>query len=170
MGQSRWGSQCGAIKQYMRNARQSAPEYVAWANMLARCRNPNKPEYKNYGGRGICVCERWRSYDNFLTDMGTRPSPKHTLERKDNSRRYGPGNCVWATRMEQLRNKRTNLNFILFGYEMCAKDWCRFFGVGYSTFLRRIKNGMAPLQALRTPPQAGWKKKFHQTTQQKGQT
>lgn len=67
-------------------------------------------DWKNYGGRGIRVCQRWRLFKNFLADMGRRPTPKHTLERVDNDNDYWPGNCVWATRLEQNRNKRNSRN------------------------------------------------------------
>jgi hypothetical protein len=81
--------------------------YVAWDSMKQRCLNPKNAAYKNYGARGITVCERWRgSFELFLADMGARPSPQHTIERLNNDRGYEPGNCCWATRSEQNRNQR----------------------------------------------------------------
>jgi hypothetical protein len=74
--------------------------------MLARCSNPENEQWADYGGRGIAVCERWRSFGNFLADMGVRPDSKLTLERRDNDGDYEPDNCYWADRVTQLRNRR----------------------------------------------------------------
>lgn len=83
------------------------PEYFVWQQMKYRCLNSNNSAYKNYGGRGITVCDHWRhSFINFFADMGIRPTAKHTIERLDNNAGYHAATCVWATRQQQQRNTR----------------------------------------------------------------
>lgn len=85
------------------------PEWRAWRDMLARCRNPNDKHFKDYGGRGIKVCERWEnSFSNFLDDLGLRPSLLHSLDRENNDGHYEPSNCRWATKKQQIRNTRSS--------------------------------------------------------------
>lgn len=81
-------------------------EYVSFSGMHQRCRDPNCKDFKNYGGRGIKVCARWRVYDNFIADMGRKPSAQHTLDRVDVNGDYEPSNCRWATLSEQNSNQR----------------------------------------------------------------
>jgi hypothetical protein len=88
------------------SGRNMTPEYRAFCGMWTRCGNSRTKDFRLYGERGITVCRRWKSYSNFLNDMGRKPSPKHSLDRIDNSKGYRPSNCRWATAKEQARNSR----------------------------------------------------------------
>lgn len=101
----------------------------AWWNMQQRCFNLNGHEYHNYGGRGISVCDRWRtSFANFLADMGEPPAGM-SLDRIDVNGDYEPGNCRWATAKEQARNMRTNRIVRAEGKSLCVSEWAELIGV-----------------------------------------
>jgi hypothetical protein len=101
-------------------------EYRIWMGMTARCRNL---AYRRYGGRDISVCERWKSFDLFLDDMGTRPSDKHQLDRINNDGDYEPSNVRWATPAEQRRNTSRNIRINWRGESLCAEEWGERLGV-----------------------------------------
>jgi hypothetical protein len=115
------------------------PEYETWLNMVYRCTRKEYKIYKNYGGRGIKVCDRWlNSFENFYADMGVKPSQKHSLEREDNDGNYCPENCKWATRDIQNRNHRRNVNITYEGQTMCLTDWAKKLKINYPTLKGRI--------------------------------
>lgn len=113
------------------------PVYQVWKGMRKRCNNPNEPGWKNYGGRGITICERWESAANFIADMGERPKGM-TLERIDNTLGYSPENCKWATMKEQSLNKRNNRNLTFDGRTQCHKHWARELGIARRTLDERL--------------------------------
>jgi hypothetical protein len=129
----------------------ASTEYSSWTSMLQRCLNPNNAAYPHYGGRGITVCERWRSFENFLADMGPKPSSAHSLERKKNDKGYEPGNVIWATRFEQNRNKRTTRLVVYQGREMCLEDAAASAGLTESGLRYRLYRGLS-LEAPAVPP------------------
>ena len=120
-------------------------EYQTWSGMIARCHNPDKPKYKDYGGRGISVCDRWRnSFKDFLSDMGYKPSPELTLERIDNDGNYEPSNCKWATRKEQANNRRLpcDTRYITIGGETKpVQQWAKEAGISAATISTRVDKG-----------------------------
>lgn len=141
---------CGCIKDEQRfvHGMSYTRTYSSWQAMKSRCTNPNDKYFFNYGARGITVCESWlQSFENFFADMGEMPEGL-TLERKDNSLGYSKGNCRWATRAEQVRNRRNNILITHDGRTLCLKDWCSILEVPYCTARLRIKRGIDPLVAI----------------------
>ena len=123
----------GAV--YTRHGHFGSPTYKAWAGAKARCNNPRDTAYRYYGARGIRMCEAWASdFVNFLRDMGERPSAAHSLDRIDCLRDYEPGNCRWATQLEQVRNTRVSCRWFVDGIVFEARsDAAKHFGVSDAT-------------------------------------
>jgi len=128
---------CGCIRterliaNYRTHGMSGLPEYRSWGCMKSRCYNENSANFHRWGGRGIKVCDRWlNSFENFLADMGLKPSPAHSLDRfPDKDGDYGPGNCRWATEKEQQGNKGSNVWYEYKGKKMILQGWADFFDV-----------------------------------------
>ena len=127
----------------------ASPEYRCWKAIKNRCYNQKAKQYKDYGGRGIRICKRWfDSFENFLDDMGRKPSRSHSIQRRDNNGDYSPENCYWATDEEQRRNKRTTKWITINGEIKSRIEWLEILGVKKSTFNWRKKRGWSDKEAL----------------------
>lgn len=115
------------------------PLFWVWVGMMGRCYRPNHVSYKNYGARGITVCVRWRTFENFAADMTGTYEKGLTLERKNNARGYTKQNCGWVTRGQQARNTRANRMVITPWGKMCFQDACRKAGLSYNALNVRMK-------------------------------
>lgn len=122
--------------------------YVTWQSMLRRCEMPNATGYQWYGGRGIKIAPEWHDFGTFLRDMGERPSPKHTLDRRDANGDYTPQNCRWATRTEQSTNRRNTVWITFEGQTLCMSEWARVLGLSVITIRNRLHAGMPVEQVL----------------------
>lgn len=138
-------------RRYRKSNLSHLPEYRVWDELQRRCLNPRHQNFSSYGGRGITVCARWDSFENFYADMGPRPSPAHSIDRIDNNRGYYPSNCQWATAAEQNRNRRDNSWVIFLGKRIILRDAARLLGVSKSALYMRVNRGMTPQQAVDTP-------------------
>jgi hypothetical protein len=128
------------------------PEYMIWVNMNRRCGDPTNDHYAGYGGRGITVCDQWRTdFAVFYADMGPRPSPKYSIDRIDNGAGYSAANCRWATQREQQRNRRSNRPIEHEGRTQLISDWASEAGMGTGTLSARLRSGWPMARALATP-------------------
>src|ERR1700722_3124386 len=135
-------SKAKTIHGYSRIGKRS-PEYISWCGMKHRCYDKNDKRYSDYGGRGIVMCESWRaSFTNFLSAVGFRPSPQHSIDRyPNNNGNYEPGNVRWATRKEQNRNQRTNRWINFKGRTKVLAEWAEITGINEYILRRRLKSG-----------------------------
>lgn len=123
-------------------SRAKSPEFRSWCAMRARCTNPKNDRYARYGGRGVRVCQRWLdSFEAFLADVGPRPSPRHTLDRKNGDGDYEPGNCRWATSEEQAANRSNNRVIAWRGEQRTLAEWARHLGMTASRLQSRLARG-----------------------------
>ena len=119
--------------------------YKAWDAMIQRCENKNNHQYKNYGARGIKVCDRWCKFENFYADMGEAPAGL-TLDRTDNDGDNNPSNCRWVTMKQQLRNTRKNRNITCNGKTMCVSAWSEELGIHKNTITNRLDRAGLPVE------------------------
>lgn len=143
---SGWTQSCGCYrvdqlnKKLAKHSMCKTPEHTAWTSMKCRCYAPKTVRYKDYGGRGITVCDRWRdSFNNFFEDMGKRPSPIHSLDRIDVNGNYEPTNCRWATQIEQSSNTRRNVFITHNGKTDTLSGWARTLGISSNIFYPNYK-------------------------------
>jgi len=137
---------------FTKHSGSGSPTYKIWAAMIGRCENPNNASFHLYGGRGVTICDRWReSFADFLSDMGQRPSNRHSIDRIDPNGDYRLGNCRWATTTEQARNRRDSNNLTVFCVTKNICDWCEQFSINVSTVRKRLRNGQSAEEALTRP-------------------
>jgi hypothetical protein len=147
---------CGCYQKELASLRRTShgksatPTYAAWNTMRQRCSNPNNGKFKNYGARGITVCDRWNTFENFLEDMGERPHGL-TLDRINNSLGYFKGNCRWASQQDQQNNRRNNKLVEFDGKTMTVAQWERHLGVAKDFLKRRLLEGFSMERAINTP-------------------
>ena len=139
---------------HARRGTKLTPTYKTWQAMMTRCYNPQVKSFKDYGGRGIKVCDGWHYFENFLAYMGERPDDM-TLERKNTHGNYEPGNCRWATRTEQNRNTRANYMVEFLGVRMTQAEFAERIGMKQSTVSYRLRHRWTLDQIATTPPKFG---------------
>lgn len=149
---------CGCYNRELSTARLGShglartPEYKAWIGMKARCYSPSSAAYYKYGARGVTVCERWMTFENFFADMGKKPSPSHSIDRIDGSKGYEPGNCRWATAKQQQLNLKNNVRLDFDGKSLTAGEWSEIVGIDAKTISSRYqKLGWTAEEALTRP-------------------
>jgi hypothetical protein len=130
----------------------SHPVWNTWNGMRQRCQNPNNKDWKNYGGRGIAVCEPWqKTFEAFFADMGASWFPGAQIDRIDNNKGYEPGNCRWTTAKVQSNNTRVNVWIQTPKGKMTVKQAAEVFGLKYVTLHKRLGKGWTPLRAVTAP-------------------
>lgn len=146
---------CGCVRRergrrmLTKHGKASTPEWITWCAMRHRCRDRNHHAWKDYGGRGIAVCDRWESsFEDFLADMGPRPTPKHSIERIDVNGNYEPSNCTWATTYEQSINRRNTHRLTVGDVTLTISQWSQRSGLSKSTIGERLKRGWTVERAV----------------------
>lgn len=131
------------------------PIYYVWRAMIDRCENPKNIGFPTYGGRGITVCEHWHRFENFFADMGQRPTPRHTIDRENNSLGYNPENCRWATMQTQQRNRRNNHWITIGDRTLTLAEWAEIGVATVDQIAWRLRKGWDPYRAIFTETRWG---------------
>lgn len=135
----------------------ATPTYLSWFSMMRRCFGQNVWNYSQYGGAGVTVCDKWKTFVGFLEDMGERPAGT-SLDRIDNNLGYSKENCRWATAKQQARNKKNNVLITISGQTRCVTEWAEVSGIGENALRSRIRAGWANDRLL-TPTEPRRKRK-----------
>jgi hypothetical protein len=146
------GIAAGLLRANVTHGKYYTVEHRVWTGIKTRCFNDKEKAWKYYGGRGITVCDRWlgeNGFANFLADMGSRPSPRHSVEREDNDGNYEPDNCSWATKKKQMLNRQNTIRILHKGELLPLKTVCAQEGVNYYSARCRLRKGRDPLERLR---------------------
>lgn len=149
-------SSCGCLRKEVSTANatthgmKGTSVYNTWSGMINRCSLPSNNRYARYGGRGISVCKRWLSFENFLEDMG-EPKKGESIDRVNNNGNYEPSNCRWANDATQRRNKSNNIWIKVGNESMIITDWAKRLGCGINTIKRRIARGWDIVDAVTRP-------------------
>lgn len=134
-----------------RHGMTGTPEHRCWKHMWTRVRAKQGEYFRNYVSRGITVCERWRKFEHFFSDMGPRPSPKHSIDRIDNDGNYEPSNCRWATQQEQQNNRQNNRYLTYQDRTLTVAEWARELGVHADRIFCRLQRGWSVDDTLGLP-------------------
>lgn len=127
------------------------PEYSSWSSLRGRCNNKENPKYPRYGGRGITVCDRWNSFENFFLDMGVKPTPEHSIERLNNDGNYDPDNCIWATREVQSNNQSTTRYYDYKGTKVKVVELAKIACIAHSAMYQRLVYHKGNVEAALNP-------------------
>lgn len=151
-----YGSENPNFKHGLRDTRL----FSIWSNMKTRCYNPKTPAFKDYGGRGITICDEWLNDFQAFYDwaMSNGYSDDLTIDRKDNDGNYSPDNCRWISQTKQCNNRRSNLAITLNGKTRTLMSWCNFYSINYKTVRDRLKRGWDIETALIEPVQSKFRK------------
>jgi hypothetical protein len=140
-------------RQLLKHGLSYTSEYRAWQQMRLRCTDPKHAAWPDYGGRGITVCTQWlNSPEQFVADMGKKPSPAHELDRENNDRGYFPENCRWVLRPTNCRNRRSNRCVTHAGETLTVAEWAERTGIGATVIVHRLNAGWSADRALTEAP------------------